>query len=73
MQIQGYVSPDEIIAELEHEICRLRAEIEALRPDAERYRWLRDLPEDHPCEEIGNMPGYMWDEQIDAAMKEQAE
>ena len=40
------------------------------RKDAERYRWLRDLPQDHPSEEIGNMPGDMWDEQIDAAMGE---
>lgn len=50
------------------EIARLRAEVDAYRKDAERYRWLRDLPQDHPSEEIGNMPGDMWDEQIDAAM-----
>lgn len=49
-------------------IKELRAEADALRKDAERYRWLRDLPQDHPSEEIGNMPGDMWDEMIDAAM-----
>lgn len=47
---------------------RAEAEVEAYRKDAERYRWLRDLPPDHPSEEIGNMPGDMWDEQIDTAM-----
>lgn len=45
----------------------LIAEMEALRRDAERYRWLRDLPEGSPHEQIGNFPGYMWDEAIDAA------
>lgn len=39
--------------------------------DAARYRWLRDLPEGSPHEEIGNFPGDMWDAAIDAAMKEQ--
>jgi hypothetical protein len=34
--------------------------------DAVRYRWLRDLPDGHPCEWIGNAPGDMWDEAIDA-------
>lgn len=41
-----------------------------LRRDAERYRWLRDLPLGSKHEEIGNMPGYMWDAAIDAAMGE---
>ena len=37
--------------------------------DAERYRWLRDLPEGSPHEHIGNLPGDMWDTAIDAARK----
>lgn len=56
------------LEKMHDELARLRAEAESLRKDAERYRWLRDLPQDHPSEEIGNMPGDMWDEQIDAAM-----
>lgn len=43
---------------------------EALRKDAARYRWLRDLPEDSPHEQIGNFPGWMWDEAIDKGMAE---
>ena len=35
--------------------------------DAERYRWLRDLPEGSPHEQIGNFPGDAWDAAIDAA------
>ena len=37
--------------------------------DAERYRWLRDLPGDSAHEEIGNYPGDMWDDAIDEAMQ----
>ena len=37
--------------------------------DAERYRWLRDLPDGSAHEEIGNYPGDMWDESIDEAMQ----
>ncbi len=43
---------------------------EALRKDAARYRWLRDLPEDSPHEQIGNFPGWMWDDAIDKGMAE---
>ena len=39
------------------------------REDAERYRWLRDLPEGSPHEEIGNLPGDMWDAAIDHARR----
>jgi hypothetical protein len=46
------------------------AMVEELRRDAERYRWLRDLPEGSPHEQIGNFPGYMWDDAIDAGMAE---
>ena len=45
-------------------------ESEEWRRDAERYRWLRDLPLGSPHESIGNMPGDMWDAAIDAARKE---
>ena len=31
------------------ELTRLRAEVEALRADAERYRWLRDQEVDDGC------------------------
>lgn len=48
----------------------MQAERDAAVADAERYRWLRDLPEDHPSECIGNMPGYMWDSMIDEARAE---
>ncbi len=39
--------------------------------NAARYVWLRDLPIGSPYEQIGNLPGDVWDEEIDAAMKEQ--
>lgn len=41
----------------------------SLRRDAERYRWLRDLDVDDPRCEIGNYPGHMWNDAIDAAME----
>ena len=41
----------------------------AAEKDAERYRWLRDLPDGSAHEEIGNYPGDMWDESIDEAMQ----
>ncbi|WP_017522004.1 hypothetical protein ACQCLI_18375 [Pseudomonas nitroreducens] len=51
---------------------RLKAENAALRKDAERYRWLRDLPDGSPYEEIGNYPGCFWDEEIDRGMADAA-
>lgn len=51
-------------------IRALLDERDALARDAERYRWLRDLPLGSPHEDIGNMPGDMWDAAIDAARKE---
>jgi hypothetical protein len=45
----------------------LVAHIASLRADAERYRFLRDVPEGSPHEQIGNYPGDMWDAAIDAA------
>ena len=70
----------EFAQQLERELAEARAEIERLRKDAERYRWLRDdelafgvYPETGPDD-------YQWmsacgeelDELIDAAMKEQS-
>ena len=52
----------EVLVEL---ITRLRK----AEKDAERYRWLRDLPDGSAHEEIGNYPGDMWDESIDEAMQ----
>ncbi|HCU2081746.1 TPA: hypothetical protein OUI22_000363 [Pseudomonas aeruginosa] len=45
-------------------------QIRRMAKDAARYRWLRDLPEDSPHEQIGNFPGWMWDEAIDNGMEE---
>ncbi len=50
--------------------CYWRLKAEKFRRDAERYRWLRDLPLGSKHEQIGNMPGDMWDAAIDAAMGE---
>jgi hypothetical protein len=49
----------------------LIAERDALREDAERYRWLRDLPEGSPHEQIGNFPGCDWDKAIDDAREDE--
>lgn len=43
------------------------AAFEEMARDADRYRWLRDLPEGDLHEQIGNFPGDMWDAAIDAA------
>lgn len=40
--------------------------------NAKRYVWLRDLPDGHPAEFIGNMPGDSWDALIDQYMSEEA-
>jgi hypothetical protein len=67
--------PDNVTLPLVAEIRRLRSEVEALRKDAERYRWLRD-----PCsgaEQVfycrgdygkGLMSGSTLDAAIDAAL-----
>lgn len=55
------------------EITRLRAEVEALRADAERYRWLRATTNTATNSkgeriDVRNMPD-RWDAAIDAARK----
>lgn len=65
---------DEIEA-LESELAQLRAEVEAMREDADRYRWLRDVEEGSvawiaaSC--IVESPTNEWDSAIDAARKAQ--
>lgn len=51
-------------------IDRLTAERDALRADAERYRWLRDTPWTDDCEMapvIQMQMNELWDKAIDAA------
>lgn len=53
------------------EIKRLRAEVEANRVDAERYRWLRDQPwrDNEELEPVIRLHlNALWDDKIDAAM-----
>lgn len=62
---------DSIKAAHEAEIARLRAEVEACRKDAERYRWLRDTPwfDNYEIRSvISHQQNAVWDETIDAAM-----
>lgn len=49
------------------------AELDGILADAERYRWLRDLPEGNPDNQIVESPGDMWDMAIDAAMQQPKE
>lgn len=56
--------------EWREEAERALARAEAAEKDAARYRWLRDLPEGSPHEQIGNFPGDTWDAAIDAARGE---
>lgn len=54
-----------------NEISRLRAEAEANRVDAERYRWLRDTPwfDNYEIRSvIAHQQNALWDKTIDAAM-----
>jgi len=50
-------------------ILALIARLRAAEVEARRYRWLRDLPDGSPHEEIGNMPSDCWDTAIDDAME----
>lgn len=71
------ILPDESDA-LRAELARLRREVESLRADAERYRWLREAIDHGPlalCEEAAGEP-YRWSpiasycqEVVDAARK----
>ena len=52
-------------------IAKLRAEADAQRVDAERYRWLRDTPwfDNYEVRSvISHQQNAVWDETIDAAM-----
>ena len=54
--------------------CAMKKERDALRADAERYRWLRDNPWPSPefASIIQEHRNAVWDAAIDAAMKEQS-
>lgn len=45
-------------------------ELEAMRKDAERYRWLRDAAAAFVVRPFADKPGAEWDAAIDAAMKD---
>ena len=60
-------------AALAYEIAVLRAKVEELRADAERYRWLREWEEVEICNDIAcvvRAAGDDLDAAIDAAMRE---
>lgn len=59
--------PEEL-SESKQEIDRLEAEVEALRKDAERYRWLRDGAGYCDTRDIPGMAPTRMDEFIDAAI-----
>ena len=68
----GY-SPDRECHEAADEIARLRAEVEALRKDAERYRFIRDADRsDCITPEMGLYCMETLDEYVDAAMEDEA-
>jgi hypothetical protein len=50
---------------------QLRAEVEALRADAERYRWLRSVPSGFEAQRIVNDTPHGMDASIDKARKQQ--
>lgn len=52
------------------ELRRLHAENEALRADAERYRWLRNFQSRRGAARIVNSAPHIMDDAIDAARKE---
>jgi len=52
------------------EVERQAAELEALRKDAGRYRWLRSKPDGREAARIVNDTPHGMDAAIDAAMKE---
>lgn len=61
------------VAALRAEVERLQAEVERLRPDAERYRWVRDnhVTNEASAEIVFALPGRVWVDAIDAAMREE--
>lgn len=52
-----------------HALLALAESAQSACQNAARYRWLRDLPEGSPHEQIGNFPGCDWDDAIDSAMQ----
>ena len=50
------------------ELRRLVAEVEALRADAERYRWLRDNKFKHNGHCLALIGPILWEETLDAAI-----
>ena len=66
---------------LRDEVAELEQQLESVRKDAERYRWLRDvtcdLPDNVPVvaartpDDVVCLVGHEIDDAIDAAMKEQ--
>ncbi|QLL11752.1 hypothetical protein [Pseudomonas chlororaphis] len=62
-------STGEAVLELFIERDQLKAENEALRKDAKRYRWLRDSPDDLDLSSADNMEEI--DALIDAAMSKE--
>lgn len=45
-----------------------KAELEALRKDAERYRWLRDCPPHYELLQLIVKPAFEWDQFVDDLM-----
>ncbi len=65
-KVRGYE-----VAPLEAKVAELLAEVEMLRKDAERYRWLRDTPwfDNYEIRSvIAHQQNALWDKTIDAAM-----
>lgn len=75
MTVEGLHSKSDIAAELawrDQQIELLTAQLDALRADAERYRWLRAttnwVTSNGERVDVRNNPG-LWDTAIDAAKK----
>ena len=64
-----YDTAQDKIAALLRERDDLRKEVEALRADALRYRWLRDSQHELPSQLVMTVGGIHMDTDIDAAMK----
>ena len=69
---QSTISHDDWYA-LCNERDALRAEVERLRKDAERYRWLRDSQPEIVDATLMDREPHQWDSAIDAAIADQQE